>query len=186
MVTVTEVKLITADELLAMPRDGRRYELLRGVVVDKMPTGDPHGDTVPYISHALFGYAAERDYGVVRAGEPGYRLEREPDTVRAPDVVWIAPGRIPAGTQGYPELAPDLAVEVKSPGNSYPELAAKAAMWLSYGSREVWVADPERVTITVYRLYQEPLTLTEDEVLEGGDLLPGFAVPVWRLFRRHR
>ena len=187
MVTVAaEVKLITAEELLLMPRDGRRYELLRGVLVKKMPTGDPHGDTVPCISHALFSYAAERDYGVVRAGEPGYRLEREPDTVRAPDVAWIAPGRILPGTRGYPELAPDLAVEVKSPGNSNPELAAKAGMWLSYGSREVWVADPEQVTITVYRLYQEPVTLGEDDVLEGGDLLPGFAVPVWQLFRRHR
>ncbi len=187
MVTVVAApKLITAEELLLMPRDGQRYELLRGVVVDKMPTGDHHGDTVPCISHALFSYAAAKDYGVVRAGEPGYRLEREPDTVRAPDVAWIAPGRIPEGAQGYPELAPDLAVEVKSPGNSYPELAAKAGMWLSYGSREVWVADPERVTITVYRLYQEPVILGEDDTLEGGDLLPGFAVPVWQLFRRHR
>ena len=187
MVTVAVApKLITADELLLMPRNGQRYELLRGVVVYKMPTGDPHGDTVSHIHRALSNYAAEMDYGVLRVGEPGYRLEREPDTVRAPDVAWIAPGRIPAGTQGYPELSPDLAVEVKSPGNSNPELAAKAAMWLSYGSREVWVADPERVTITVYRLYQEPVTLTEDDTLEGGDLLPGFAVPVWQLFRRHR
>ena len=183
---VTALKLITADELLLLPRDGRRYELLRGVLVDKMPTGDPHGDTVPRISYALTAYAMENDYGEVRSGEPGYFLERDPDTVRAPDVAWIAPGRIPAGTQGYPEPSPDLAVEVKSPGNSYPELAAKAAMWLSYGSQQVWVADPERSTITVHRPYQEPLTLTEDDVLEGGDLLPGFAVPVWRLFRRHR
>ena len=106
--------------------------------------------------------------------------------MRAPDVVWIAPGRIPPGTRGYPDLAPDLAVEVKSPGNSYAELAAKAGMWLSYGSREVWIADPERVTITVYRPYQEPLILGEDDTLEGGDLLPGFSTPVWRLFRRRR
>ena len=186
MVTVTDVKLITADELLAMPRDGRRYELLRGVVVDKMPTGDPHGVAVSLITIAVGVYAVNNDYGEIRSGEPGYFLERDPDTVRAPDVAWIAPGRIPAGTLGYPELAPDLAVEVKSPRNSYPELAAKAAMWLSYGSREVWVADPERTTITVYRLYQEPVTLGEDDTLEGGDLLPGFVVPVWRLFRRHR
>ena len=177
---VTAVKLITADELLLMPKeDGRRYELLRGVLVEKMPTGDPHGDTVSRIDRALDNYADEKDYGASRAGEPGYRLERDPDTVRAPDVAWIAPGRIPPGTQGYPELAPDLAVEVKSPRNSYPELAAKAAMWLSYGARQVWVADPERATITVYRLYQEPVTLTEDDILEGGELLPGFAVPVW-------
>ena len=183
---VTALKLITADELLAIPRDGRRYELLRGVLVEKMPTGDPHRITVSRIDYALTDYAEKNDYGSAGAGEPGYLLDRDPDTVRAPDVVWIAPGRIPAGTQGYPELSPDLAVEVKSPGNSYPELAAKAAMWLSYGSRQVWVADPERATITVYRPYQEPLTLTEDDILEGGDLLPGFAVPVWRLFRRHR
>ena len=186
VIMVTAVKLITADELLLMPRDGRRYELLRGVLVEKMPTGDPHGDTVIRIALALGNYAEANDYGECRAGEPGYRLERDPDTVRAPDVAWIASGRIPAGTQGYPALSPDLAVEVKSPGNSYAELAAKAGMWLSYGSREVWVADPERVTITVYRPYQEPVTLGEDETLEGGDLLPGFAAPVWKLFRRHR
>ena len=187
MVTVAVApKLITADELLLMPRNGQRYELLRGVLVKKMPTGNPHRVTVSRIDYALTGYAEENDYGSTGAGEPGYRLDREPDTVRAPDVVWIAPGRIPEGARGYPELAPDLAVEVKSPGNSNPELAAKAAMWLSYGSREVWVADPERVTITVYRLYQEPVTLGEDDTLEGGDLLPGFAVPVWQLFRRHR
>ena len=183
---VTAVKLITAEELLLMPRDGRRYELLRGVLVEKMPTGDPHRIAVSRIDLALGNYAEENDYGSTGAGEPGYRLESDPDTVRAPDVVWIAPGRIPAGTRGYPELAPDLAVEVKSPGNSYAELAAKAGMWLSYGSREVWVADPERVTITVYRPYQEPVTLGEDDVLEGGGLLPGFATPVWKLFRRHR
>ena len=184
---VTALKLITAEELLRMPRnDGHRYELLRGVLVEKMPTGDPHGDAVTRIAFYLTGYAEENDYGVVRSGEPGYRLERDPDTVRAPDVAWIAPVRIPPGTQGYPELAPDLAVEVKSPGNSYAELAAKAGMWLSYGSREVWVADPERVTITVYRPYQEPLTLGEDDTLAGGDLLPGFSAPVWRLFRRRR
>ena len=168
------------------PNDGHRYELLRGVLVEKMATGDPHGVAVTLIAFALTGYALSNGYSVPRSGEPGYRLERDPDTVRAPDVAWIAPGRIPPGTQGYPELAPDLAVEVKSPGNSYAELAAKAGMWLSYGSREVWVADPERVTITVYRPYQEPLTLGEDDTLEGGDLLPGFSTPVWRLFRRRR
>ena len=184
---VTALKLITAEELLVMPRgEGHRYELLRGVLVEKMATGDPHGESVTRIAVALELYSDANDYGVVRSGEPGYRLERDPDTVRAPDVAWIAPGRIPPGTQGYPELAPDLAVEVKSPSNSYAELAAKAGMWLSYGSREVWVADPERVTITVYRPYQEPLILGEDDTLAGGDLLPGFSTPVWRLFRRRR
>jgi Uma2 family endonuclease len=146
-------------------------------------------------------YTAANDYGITLSGEPGYRLERDPDTVRAPDVAWFAPGqdtvrapdvawfapgRLPEGIQGYPELAPDLAVEVKSPSNSNPEMAAKAVMWLSYGSQQVWVEDPEQTTVTIYRSGVTPVTLSDDDILDGGDLLPGFTTPVWRLFRRRR
>ena len=59
-------------------------------------------------------------------------------------------------------------------------------MWLSYGSQQVWVADPPTATITIFRLNTAPVTLTEDDVLDGGELLPGFSTPVWRLFRRQR
>ena len=185
--TATKQKLMTADELLRLPRgEGKRYELVRGALVEKMPTGDPHGDTVTRTSHLLFSYADDNDYGVVRSGEPGYRLERDPDTVRAPDVAWIAPGRIPDGAQGYPELAPDLAIEVKSPSNSNSEMAAKAQMWLCYGSRMSLVLEPDTVTVRIYRPYSNPVTLSEDGILDLGDLLPGFSTPVWRLFRRQR
>ena len=180
----TKLKFITADELLRMPRgDGVKYELIRGVLVPKMPTGDPHGETVTSTTVALANYVAANRYGSVRSGEPGYRLERNPDTVRAPDIAWFAPGRLPEGTQGYPELAPDLAVEVKSPSNSNPEMAAKATMWLSYGSQQVWVEDPEQNTVTIHRPGSNPVVLGEYDVLDGGDLLPGFTTPVWRLFR---
>lgn len=185
--TTTKQKLMTADELLQLPRgEGKRYELIRGVLIEKMPTGDPHGDAVTRASNLIFTYADDNDYGVVRTGEPGYRLERGPDTVRAPDVAWIAPGRIPQGTQGYPELSPDLAVEVKSPSNSNPEMAAKAQMWLCYGSQVALVLDPATVTVRIYRPNTEPVTIGEDDVLDLGDLLPGFSTPVWRLFRRQR
>ncbi len=176
--------LITAEELLLMPRDGNRYELIRGTLVKKMPLGKPHGRVVVIIGHALESYSLVNDYGEVIAGDPGFRLDRDPDTVRAPDVAWLAPGHSPEGLPGYPELAPDLAVEVKSPGNSNPEMAAKAAMWLSYGSREVWIANPETTTVTRHRPGEPPVTLGEDDILDGGDLLPGFSTPVWRLFRR--
>ena len=179
-------KLITADELLLMPGDGNRYELIRGVLVPKMPTGRPHGETVTMTSYVLTGYVIANDYGITFSGEPGYLLDRDPDTVRAPDVAWFAPGRLPEGIQGYPELAPDLAVEVKSPSNSNPEMASKAEMWLSYGSQQVWVEDPEHTTVTIYRIGASPVTLNEDDTLDGGDLLPGFTTPVWRLFRRVR
>ena len=184
---VTKTRLMTADDLLRLPGgDGRRYELVRGVLIEKMPTGDPHGDSVLRASLLVGNYAEDNDYGVARTGEPGYRLERSPDTVRAPDVAWIAPGRIPPGIQGYPELAPDLAVEVKSPGNSNPEMAAKARMWLCYGSRVAVTLDPANTSAIVYRPNAEPEILGEDDTLDLNDIMPGFSCPVWRFFRRQR
>ena len=179
----TATGLVTADELLAMPRNGERYELVRGRLVAKAPTGDLNAVVVKWIAFALTEYEVATGYGVVVSGEPGYRLEIAPDTVRAPDVAWIAPGRIAPGTQGYPQLAPDLVVEVQSPRQN---LRGKALMWLHYGCREVWVAVPSPISVTRYRAGVEPVTLYEGDVLDGGDLLPGFRVPVWRLFRRHR
>ena len=183
----TTTKLITAEEFLRLPRgNGKRYELIRGVLIEKMGTGHPHSILVSMIAHILLSYVIPNDYGTVHTGEPGYLLDLDPDTVRCPDVAWIAPGRVPEGTRGFPNLAPDLAVEVKSPSNSNPEMASKAWMWLSYGSRQAWVTDPERNTLTVYRHGSDPQVLAEDDELTGGDLLPGFTTPVWRLFRRER
>ena len=182
MTTVSN-KLMTADELLKMPKvDGRRFELIRGVLIEKMPTGDPHGESVSLTGYALTHYVRSNRYGVVRSGEPGYRLDRDPDTVRAPDVAWFAPGRLSRGAGGFPEIAPDLAVEIKSPGNSWPEMAAKAYMWPCYGSQQVWVGDPETISVRIYRANAAPVTLGADDILDGSDLLPGFSVPVRDLF----
>ena len=181
--TATERKLMTAEELLMMPKgDGRRFELIRGVLIERMPGGDPHHEALTLTTMAVGNYARSNRYGVVRSGDPGYRLEREPDTVRAPDVAWFAPGRLQRGVRGYPEMAPDLAIEIKSPSNSWPEITAKAQMWLCYGSQESWVGDPETITVRIYRPNTAPVILGADDTLDGGDLLPGFSVPVRDLF----
>ena len=189
--TVAKRRFMTAEEFLLMPEtDGKRYELIHGVLSEKvgpgegMAPGDLHAIAVGRFATAISVYSDENDYGQTRTGEPGYRLANGPDIVRAPDVAWIAPGRVPEGTRGYPQLAPDLVVEVKSPSNSYAALADKAAMWLSHGSRAVWVGDPDHTDVTVYRPGVSPILLGEDDVLDGGDVLPGFSIPVWRLFRR--
>ena len=117
-----------------------------------MPTGDTHGDTTVLTAYFLTQYTFDSGHGELRAQEnPDSGSEIEPDTVRAPDVAWIAPGRIQEGTQGYPELAPDLAIEVKSPSNSNAEMGEKASMWLAYGSQQVWILNPENTTVTVRR-----------------------------------
>ncbi len=180
-------KLMTADELLLMPKvDGRRFELIRGVLIEKMPAGKSQGVVASRVNIILGGYSEDTDYGITLTAEAGYRLDRDPDTVRAPDVAWFGPGRLPEDVVGFPELAPDLAIEVKSPGNSWPEITEKAYMWLCYGAQQAWVADPPTATVTIYRLNTAPVTLGEDDILDGGDLLPGFSTPVWRLFRRLR
>ena len=178
-------KLLTADELMLLPDDGYRQELVRGELIEMPPSGKRHGLASSGFNAALYNYAATNDYGWV-GGNHGYRLETDPDTVCAPDVAWCAPGHPAEHTDGYPERAPDLAVEIKSPSDTQRVVAERAQMWLDFGSREVWYGDPERTAVTRYRPGQEPEVLGEDDVLDGGELLPGFIVPVWRLFRRHR
>ena len=181
----TQTKLITADELLMMPENDCRYELLRGVLIRRPLRGERHGRVAAWTAAEFANYVRENNYGAVRA-EIGYRLESDPDTVRAPDVSWIAPENTGEPIPGYRDGAPDLAVEVKSPNDSRPEMFAKAQMWIGYGTRIVLVLDPAPVTVTVYRPNTEPALLGDDDVLDLNDLLPGFSCPVWRLFRQQR
>ena len=180
--TLAPPRLTTAADFLLMERiPGKRYELVCGVLKEKnVPTGDPHGDTVVRAGAVLLRYADVADYGVARSGGPGYLVERNPDTVLAPDIAWIAPGRIPPGTTGYPELTPDLCIEVASPSNARADrlLSDKAQMWLDYGAREVWVLNPEDITLTRYQPNHPPTILAQDDTLDGGQLLPGFSIPV--------
>ena len=187
--TTTKQKLITADELLAMPRDGNRYELVRGVLIKKMPTGDPHGMVVVLTAHYMTQYALSSGHGQTRSGETGYILDRDPDTVRAPDVAWYSPDNIPPpGTRGFPDVVPDLVVEVKSPSNSNSEMAAKSRMWLwrkdgpGYGAKMALVLDPQTETVIKYKPDSTPTILTTDDVLDGDDVLPGFSCLVRRFF----
>ena len=179
----TQTKLITADELLMMPEDGHRYELIRGVLIRKMPMGEAHGIVVVLTAHHLTQYAISSGHGQTRTGETGYILDREPDTVRAPDVAWYSSENVPLrGTRGFPDAVPDLVVEVKSPSNSAREIAAKAAMWLKYGAKMALVMDPETETVIVHEPNSAPITLTIDDVLDLGGLLPGFSSPVRSFF----
>ena len=180
---MTTTKPITADELLIMPDDGYQYELVRGGLTEKMPPpGDAHGDVTGRFSFELRSYTRATGRGVVR-DNAGFVLESDPDTVRAPDVAWIAPGRISAPIRGYQRLTPDLVVEIKSPTDTPAHVAERARMWLDFGAQEVWYGDPETTTVTRYRPSQDPEVPGEDDTLDGGDLLPGFNVPVWQLFR---
>lgn len=180
----TETKLLTADELLRLPDDEKRHELVRGVLLTMAPAGGEHG----YIAGRFFG--AIRDYverhrlGYVFAAETGFKLTQDPDTVRAPDVAYVAAGRFPEGRlpTGFPELVPDLVVQIVSPSDTAAQVQEKVHDWLQAGTRMVLVAYPSTRSITVYRSLEQVRVLTEDDQLDGADVLPGFTCPVRQLF----
>ena len=182
----TKPKLMTAEELLLMPDDDMKRELIRGVVTEDMPPGYEHGVVEFRIARLFARLLRTRTMtiGEILGGDSGFVLERGPDTVRGPDVAWVAPGALAGRVVGFAELAPDLVVEVRSPNDSQRHMAERAMMWLSHGVRMVLVADPGPVTLTVYRPGEPPQALGEFDVFDGGDVLPGFTAPVWSFFRR--
>ncbi|MGH8567587.1 MAG: Uma2 family endonuclease, partial [Gammaproteobacteria bacterium] len=154
-------------------------ELVRGVLVVREPPGYRHGDVTARLMKVLMDVVDARGLGRVLAGETGFKLTADPDTVRAPDVAFVSRERLPdPETQGYPALAPDLVVEVLSPGDRPGETLATVADWLSAGSRLVWVIDPTRRVARVYRQDGSETLIAPGEALQGEDVVPGFECPL--------
>ncbi len=168
--------LMTADELLRTHVPDRRTELVRGLLVVREPAGSRHGLVTMNLGAELAVYAKQTGAGSVYAAETGFKLASNPDTVRAPDIAFVRRERLPPpSTTGYPALAPDLAVEVLSPGDRPGETLAKVADWLNAGTALVWVIDPDRSVARVYRADGSETLVARDETLDGEQVVPGFA-----------
>ena len=114
---MTTRTLVTADELLRMPDEGKRYELIEGELIEMAPAGLRHGEIAATVAVLIGHHVRQNDLGSVFVAEPGFFLQRDPDTVRAPDVAFIAKNRLsPEGAPaGFSDTIPDLVVEVVSP-----------------------------------------------------------------------
>ena len=167
--------LLTADELQHVYVPDKRVELVRGLLVVRELPGMRHARVAMDLALALGAHVRAAALGRVYA-EAGFKLASNPDTVRGPDIAFISRGRIPdPEPTGFAGFAPDLVVEVISPGDRAGEVLAKVADWLSGGSRLVWVLDPARRVARVYRADGTEQILTADESLDGGDVVPGFS-----------
>ena len=180
----TTPTLVTADELSMLPDDGFRYELVRGEVRRMPPAGSEHGAVVMNLGSPLHSFVRSHDLGVVFGAETGFKIASDPDTVRAPDLAFVRRERIPEGgvPRGFWPGAPDLAVEVISPGDTYTEVEEKVHDWLNAGTRMVSVLDPRTRTVTIYTSPTTVVRLTESDTLTGGEVLPGFTCQVSGLF----
>jgi Uma2 family endonuclease len=179
-------RLMTADELIRLPRGRARHELVRGELRTMPPAGWGNGSQSARIGAALDTHVETHGLGEVAVGDPGFRLTTDPDTVRAPDVAFIRRERVPVGAdrRGYFVGAPDLAVEVISPNDLYTEVDEKVAEWLEHGTRLVFVVNPRRRTVAVHRPEQRVQILGIDDVLDGEDVVPGWKLPLRELFDR--
>jgi Uma2 family endonuclease len=180
----TTTQVFTADDLWRLRNDDMRHELVQGELRTMAPAGGEHGAIGIRTAGPLWAFVEQRKLGVVVGSETGFVLARNPDTVRAPDVAFISAARVPSA--GIPQKfwpgAPDLAVEVISPGDTLQEVEEKVDEWLAAGTTLVWVINPKRKRVTVYRPPRSVTILEIGEELDGQDVVPGFKCRVADLF----
>jgi Uma2 family endonuclease len=175
---MTVTTFMTADELLRLPDDGWRYELVQGELRKMSPSGAEHGVIATQIIVSLGAYVKAHSLGRVYASETGFRISRQPDTVRAPDAAFVRAERVVA-TRSFFEGPPDLAFEVISPGDTYSEVEEKTLGWLRAGVRVVVIVDPRTSTVRIHRTSG---ATTVADFIDIDDLIPGWKLPLSEVF----
>ena len=180
----TQNRLMTADELFMMPNTERGCELVRGKLIKYMPTGMIHGIITTQIGQALSNFVRANNLGIVLAAETGFYIFQTPDTVRAPDSSFIGNEKIAKHgiTEKYFPDAPDLAVEVVSPGDRKKDFEEKVKDYLSAGVQLVWIIYPQNRIVAVYRQNNIVSILREDDEFDGESVLPNFRFALSELF----
>ena len=182
--------LMTADELLRLPDDGfHKYELVRGELTTMAPPGFEHGSDALALAGPMRQFVRQHRLGRVVV-ETGFILEHDPDTVRGPDVAFVSADRLPPPErrEKYFDGAPDIAVEVVSPGDTAFEVQQSPVgkplvrEYLDAGSKLVWVLYPRARNVMVHRGDGTAQLLREGDLLSGEEILPGFSLAVDDLF----
>lgn len=174
---------MTADELLAMPHNGYRFELIKGALYQMAPASSQHGRIALRIGWRLAQFVEENGLGETYAAETGFVIDTAPDTVRAPDASFVSKERAAIALgEGFFPGAPDLAIEVVSPSDRPVEVEDKAFDWLRAGTRMVIVIDPSNRVATIYHGLDDIETLTEGDTIDGGYVVPGWTLPLADVF----
>lgn len=175
---------LTAEDLpYLFPEEGP-CELVAGELVQEPPPGEGHGWVAGKVLVHVGRFVLEHGLGRIYAAETGFVLSRNPDTVRCPDAAFVSSERLMSSPMRGPyfEGAPDLAVEVVSPGDTPREIGEKVRDYLAAGARAVWVVDSGGETVTIHRPGHEPRALSRSDTLDGAPVFTGFRLPVARIF----
>jgi Uma2 family endonuclease len=174
---------MTAADFLEMP-DNDRFELVRGELVEMNRPNLEHGAVCSNVVFLLELWARQHSAGKVFSNDTGVITERDPDSVRGPDCMFVRTERLPkrSAWKKWLEIAPDLAVEVFSPSDRWSEVISKVGQFLDAGTSEVWVLVPNTRTAHVFRHDAEPVVLLADAEIHNNKLLPGFRCRVAEFF----
>jgi Uma2 family endonuclease len=180
-----QAKLVTAEELERISFGDKHVELVRGAIVEEPPAGYKHGGVGMSLAWRLGAFVERNNLGRVYLAETGFLLSRNPDTVRAPDISFVTTARLAQqqGKAGFFDGAPDLAVEVVSPGDTDTEIQEKVLEYLTAGTRLVWVVRPRFKTVAVYHSPTDVHMLTAEDALDGAEVIPGLAIPLEAVFK---
>jgi len=173
------VAMQTAQDLLRFREPGKTAEIVRGVLIVREPPGTGHGARAARLTVRVGAFVERHDLGQVYAQDTGFKIARDPDTVRAPDVAFVARERLAhIPDEGYAEVAPDWVAEIVSPNDRPGDVLEKVGQWLGSGVRVVWVLDQARRDARIYRADGTVSTVEPDGELNGEDVLPGFRCPL--------
>lgn len=168
-------KLLTADEFLKLcQRRVIKGELVKGEVRATVSANGEHSEIAAVLSAAMVTHVRPRRLGRVSTSDAGVLLERDPDTVREPDVAFFSTETLPLDVRvpGFYEVVPDLVVEVVSPSDSARYVAERVAMWQSYGVPLVWAVYPVTRMIAAHPMDGPAIIYTENDELDGDTVLP--------------
>lgn len=178
-------RLLTAEDVERMGADGERMELIEGVLREKEGVSGRHGEAEAEIFGPLHAHVKREGLGRVYPSDTQFKVLRDPDIIHIPDLAFVRTERLPAESvrEGIMPLAPDLVVEVVSPNDRFVEVIEKVERYQRAGVPLIWLVLPRPRAVDVYILGQSPRRLREGDTLDGGDVIPGFSIPVADIFR---
>lgn len=177
---------LTSEAFFAWPDEpGLRQELIRGVIVTSPLPGALHGEVAAHVGCLIADHVDRYNLGACYAAGTGFFIERDPDTVCAPDFAFVGNHRLAevVDAAGYLPFAPDLAVEVCCVDDCDERINERIRRWLAAGSSLVWDVDPVASTVVVHRPGAEPVTLQDNQEIDGADVIPGFRCRVADFFK---
>jgi Uma2 family endonuclease len=181
---MSTTQLMTIEEFAEISEPGR-YDLIRGELICMSPASTRHGIIGSRFNTALVMFVTPQQLGEIPTSDTGYVLNDDPPVVVCPDVSFIRADRVPSDERldEFFHGPPDIAVEVVSPSDRMADVNAKVDEYVLAGTPLVWVVEPRRRAVTVYRPDGSTHVLREVDALDGGDVLPGFSLPLADIFR---